>query len=87
MADLVKRLDLGRLRRAFRHYQCPDRFHVPVASLGRSELSFTLRRPGCLDRIDHVGLALATPLLAVRPVDLDHRHAGPAQVARQRRPI
>lgn len=87
MADLVEAFDLGRLGRAFGHHQSPDRFHVPVAGLGRPQLPFTLSCSSGLDGVDHVGLALAASLLAVRAVHLDHLDTGPAQVAGQRGPV
>ena len=83
----LRRGDLGGLGRAFGHHQRPDRFDVAVAGLGQTQLAFTLSGASRLDGIKSVGLALAPPFLTVGPVDLDHRHPDPAQLAGQRRPV
>ena len=79
MADLVHGLDLGGPRRAFRHHQRPDRFHVAVPGLGRAQLTLGLRGAGRFDGVDSVGLALTPALLAVRAVHLDHLDPARAQ--------
>jgi hypothetical protein len=47
----------------------------------------TQRSPGRLDRVDGVGLAVATAGLPVGPVDLDHRHVHRPQEAGQACPV
>ena len=68
-------------------FEQPHHLHRPVTGLGRGGGPARQHRGGGGFGIDRVGLATPTPGGLVRGVDLDHLHAGGAEVAGQRRPV
>jgi hypothetical protein len=81
--QLIGCLGAGLDRRALGHAQHADRFHTAVGGLGGTKGFTGLDCPGGSDRVDGVGLAMATPGAPVGPVDLDHDEALLAQPAGQ----
>jgi len=70
----------GAYRRRAGHPQDPQRFHGTVLALGGAGAPAVQYRPGGADRVQVVVFAVATPVGAVRPVDLEDLDAGVAQV-------
>ena len=63
------------------------RFYVAVRGLRDATSSATLRRPGSLDRVHRIGLALQPSSLTIGAIDLDHLDTLAAQQPRQSRAI
>jgi hypothetical protein len=74
VTDLRERLGPSRSSRALGHQQHPDRFDVAIRGLGDPLRPARQGGPGGFDSVELIGLAVAATLLAVRSVDLDHRH-------------
>ena len=87
MAELVEQPDTGLASGTGSDKQHPDRFHVAVGGLGHPLGPAAQRRPGRLDGVDGVGLAVAAAGLPVGAINLDHRHPSAAQEAGQPSPV
>jgi hypothetical protein len=80
---------LGALRPggALGHHQRPDRLYPAITSPGRSRCTARQGRLRGADRIQRIGLALAPPVLPVRPVHLDDPDPSGADVPGQARTV
>ena len=83
MAKLAGGPDPDRARRTLRDQQRPQAFDIAGATLGVPARSSRQRRPGGLDRVELVGLAVAATFLPVRPIDLNDRDARGGEMSRQ----
>ena len=88
MTELAGGLDPDRTRaNASRPATPVSASTVPVPPLAWPRGTTRQRCPRRFDRVELVGLAVATTFLAVRAIDLDHRHTRRCEVAGQPRTV
>ncbi len=87
MAHLGQRLDPGPSGRALGHDEDPDGLDGPVLGLRDALGPAAEGGPSRLDGVEGIGLATASALGPVGPVDLDHLDVCSAQVTGQARSI
>ena len=87
MTELHKGTDPSRARRSFRDEQRPQRFSVRVARLGSGGATTRQRATRGLDRVELIALAALASLLAIRSIDLDHRHVRREKMAGDAGPV
>lgn len=87
VADLVEGLDLGRAAAALRDEKGTDRLDIAVLRLSVPLGATRQRGTRRLDGVGGIGLAGASPALAVRPVNLHDLDAGLAQEACEARAV
>jgi hypothetical protein len=83
MTQLAQGPDADRARGTFRDQQCAQCFDGPGAALGVAARTARPRCPRRFDRVELVGLAVATSFLPVGTIDLDYGHTRRGEVASQ----
>jgi hypothetical protein len=83
VAELVAGHDPARAGGALGDQQGPDRFYVADLGLRSAAGATRQRSPSRLDRVEGVGFAGPSSLLAVGAIDLDHLDPGGPQMSRQ----